>query len=104
MFTSLIRNRTYTFLVKDSCIKNNIQKGFWSGVLAMLEHTETLTYFINHAKRYQRNLIVTLLDLHNAFAELDHDLIQKVLSYHHIKTIQGQSTYNWNQRLNHKFY
>ena len=37
---------------------------------------------INHARRYLQNLIVTSLDLYNAFG--DHDFIQAVLSYHHI--------------------
>ena len=39
---------------------------------------------INHARRYQRNLVITLLDLKNAFGELDHNLITSVLHYHHV--------------------
>ena len=51
-----------------------------------MEHTKTLTYLINHARRYHRNIIVTLLDLGNAaFSEVDHDFIQAVLSLHHIQ-------------------
>ena len=85
VFTSLIRNRTYIFLIKNNNAEANIQKGFWSGVSGKVEHTETLTYLINRAQRYDRNLIVTLLDLRNAaFGEVDHDLIQAVLSLHHI--------------------
>ena len=50
-----------------------------------MEHTETLTYLINYARRYHGNLIVTLLDISNAtFSEVDNDLIQAVLSLHHI--------------------
>ena len=45
--------------------------------------TETLTYMINHTRYYQRNLIITLLDVKNAFGELDHQLINSVLRYHH---------------------
>ena len=39
---------------------------------------------INHARRYQRNLIITLLGLKNAFDVLDHQLINSVMRYHHI--------------------
>ena len=35
------------------------------------------------AKRHQRGLIVTLMDLKNAFGEIDHGLIRTALSYHH---------------------
>ena len=74
----------YSFLVNNSYIEPNIQKGFWTGISGTIEHTETLTYMINHARRYQRNLVITLLDLKNAFDELDHNLITSVLHYHHV--------------------
>ena len=43
VFTSLIKNRTYTFITENSYTEANIQKGFWSGVSGKVEHTETLT-------------------------------------------------------------
>ena len=67
----------------NNYIETNIQKGFWSGISGTVEHTELLTHMINHARRYQRSLLITLLDLHNGFCEVDHRLIQGVLSYHH---------------------
>ena len=39
---------------------------------------------INQARVKQRSLVVTLLDLKNAFGEVHHNLIQELLSYHHI--------------------
>ena len=39
---------------------------------------------INHTRRYQCNLVITLLVLKNAFDELDHNLITSVLHYHHV--------------------
>ena len=38
----------------------------------------------NHARGKQRQIIITLLDLKNAFGEVDHRLILKKLEYHHI--------------------
>ena len=51
----IIRNRLYIF------------KPFWSDISGTIEHTETLTYLLRHAKLKQRNLVVTLIDLKNAF-------------------------------------
>ena len=49
-----------------------------------MEHTETLTHIINNARKKQRSLIITLLDLQNAFDEVSHDLLLSVWKYHHI--------------------
>ena len=64
-------------------LKQTFRKVFGRGSLAQ-SNAETLTYMINHARRYQRNLVMTLLDLKNAFGELDHNLITSVLHYHHV--------------------
>ncbi|CAB3999364.1 Hypothetical predicted protein [Paramuricea clavata] len=39
---------------------------------------------INKARIKQRSLVITLLDLKNAFGEVHHNLITSVLDYHHI--------------------
>ena len=74
----------YSFLVNNSYIEINIQIGFWTGISSTIEHTVTLMYTINHARRYQRNLVIILLDLKNTFGELDHNLITLVLHYHYV--------------------
>ena len=83
VFSSFIRNRMYTYLVKNKFIETNLQKGFWSEISGCVEHTELLSYIINHARLKQRQVIITLLDLKNAFGEIDHNVIMKVLEYHH---------------------
>ena len=84
VYSSLIRNRLYTFLIQNKYIESNIQKGFWEGVSGTVEHTELLTHMINHARVKQRNMVVTLLDSKNAFGEVEHNLIMKILDYHHV--------------------
>ena len=39
---------------------------------------------MSHAKLKQRNLIVTLIDLKNAFGKVDHQFLRKTLSFHNI--------------------
>ena len=48
------------------------------------EHTETLTHIIREAKRRQNSLVITLLDLKNAFGEVHHELIRAALTYHQL--------------------
>ena len=42
------------------------------------------TLFGRKARIKQRSLVITLLDLKNAFGEVHHNLIQSVLEYHHV--------------------
>jgi hypothetical protein len=84
IYTSLIRNRLYTFTLSNKYIESNLQKGFWDKISGVVEHTETLSHVVNHARKKQKSLVVTLLDLKNAFGELDHKLLISVLKYHHV--------------------
>ena len=56
---------------------------FSEKVSGCIEHTKTLTYVINHARKNQRNLVITLLDLKNAFGEVDHELVIYALKFYH---------------------
>ena len=46
------------------------------------EHCEHLSHNMWDAKRHQRSLVVTLLDLQNAFGEIHHDLFKFALERH----------------------
>ena len=61
-----------------------IQKGFKPGTSGTFERTAHHAHLIHQAKRNQRSLVVTLLDLRNAFGEVHHNLIPAVLAHHHI--------------------
>ena len=43
-----------------------------------------MSYLIDHARNKQRSLVITLLDLRNAFGEVHHELIKSVLRFHNI--------------------
>ena len=74
----------YEFLNKNDYINKTRQKGFWPKVDGVGEHTETLTQIMNDAKRHQRSLVITLLDLKNAFGDVQHNLIRAAIKYHHL--------------------
>ena len=80
----IIRCRLYNFLIKYSYVESDTQKGFWDNVPGTIEHNELLSYMINHARKRQRDLFITLIDLRNAFGEVHHSLLNKVLEYHQV--------------------
>ena len=84
VFTSLIRNPIYGYISNNNYIDSHIQKGFWQGISGTVEHTELMSYLIDHARNKQRSLVITLLDLRNAFGEVHHELIKSVLRFHNI--------------------
>ena len=74
----------YSFLKENDYIDKHVQKGFWPRVNGVAEHTQVLTNLMKYAKRNQRSIVVTLLNLKNAFGEINHKLIFSPLQYHHI--------------------
>ena len=85
IYSSLIQNRTYNFILESQFIESNIQKGFWRGISGTIEHREVISHIIKRGKNKQRQIIITLLDLKNAFGKVDHKLLLlKVLEYHPI--------------------
>ncbi|CAB4008395.1 Hypothetical predicted protein [Paramuricea clavata] len=74
----------FSFLTANNFIEHQIQKGFTPNLSGTLEHTAQMTNIINQVRIKQRSVVITLLDLKNAFGEVHHNLIQSVLDYHHI--------------------
>ena len=84
MFTSCLRNAIFKFLAVNNYVEHEIQKGFTPGLSGTFEHSVQMAKIIDTARIKQRSLVITLLDLKNAFGEVHHNLIQTVLDYHHI--------------------
>ena len=84
VFILALRNKLFVFLMENNFIEKFIQKGFMPGMSVTFEHTAHLAHHIRQAKRNQRSLVGTLLDLKNAFGEVHHNLIPVLLAHHHI--------------------
>ena len=84
VFTSCLRNAIYSYLISNNFVEHSIQKGFTPNLSGTLEHTAQTADIINKARIRQRSVVITLLDLKNAFGEVHHNLIQSVLDYHYI--------------------
>ena len=74
----------YSFLTTNNFIEHNIQKGVTPNLPGTMEHTAQMANIINKARIKQSSLVITLLDLKNAFGVVHHNLILSVLGYHHI--------------------
>ena len=79
VFTSYLRNAMFSLLTANNFIEQKIQKGFTPNLSGTLEHTAQMTNIINQARIKQRSVVMTLLDLKNAFGAVHHNLIQSVL-------------------------
>ena len=69
-FTSSLCNAMFTFLPANNLIEHKIQKGFTPHISGTLEHTAQMAYIINQDRSRQRSVVITLLDLKNAFGEV----------------------------------
>ena len=56
--------------MRDNYIDCKLQKGYLPKVSGTFEHTAHMTHFINQARKKQRSVVITLLDLKNAFVEV----------------------------------
>ena len=77
VITSCLRDSVFSFLNQNEFIEAEIQKGFTPKVAGVLEHTSMMANIIDKARKRQRSVVITLLDLKNAFGEVHHNLIQK---------------------------
>ena len=84
IFASVYSSAILDFLQQNRYIDKTIQKGFWRGVDGVMEHTELLAHLLKDAKRRQRSITVTMLDLKNEIGEVQHNLIISALRYHQL--------------------
>jgi hypothetical protein len=84
VLSCLYRNRLYQYLADNKYLDTDIQKGFWPGCDGLSKHSELLTHIMREAKRHQRSISVTTIDLRNAFGEVDHRLIKSSLEEYHV--------------------
>ena len=84
LFFSMKADRITEFLTGSGYIDPAIQKGGIPGVSGCLEHTAILSQLIREAKSEKKNLVVTWLDIANAYGSIPHDVIKKALERAHV--------------------
>ena len=75
IFTSCLRDSLFAFLTANGFMEHKIQKGFLLKLSGTFEHTAQMANIMKTARAKQRSVVITLLDLKNAFGEIHHNLI-----------------------------
>ena len=84
LFFRMKADRLTKFAMANGYIDTSIQKGGVPGVAGCLEHTAVISQLIREAKDGKGNLVVTWLDIANAYGSLPHDVIMTALKNAHV--------------------
>ena len=84
IFFSLKADRITDFLMTNKYINASIQKGGIPNVSGCIEHTSILSQLIKEAKKEKKNLVVTWLDIANAYGSIPHSVIHAALEAAHV--------------------
>ena len=84
LFFALKAKRLLTFALANNYIDTSIQKGGIPEVSGCLEHTALLSQLIREAKTGKGDLVVTWLDIANAYGSMPHSLILTALERTHV--------------------
>jgi hypothetical protein len=96
---SVISDRLQIFLVKNTYIPRKIQKGFLSGIAGCVEHSFMLFEAMKEAKEEQRQIVVSWIDLANAYGSVRHNLIQFALDWFHVPKKIQKLIFNYYEKL-----
>lgn len=90
LFFSIISSRLQAYMVKNKFIKTQSQKGFLFGVPGCIEHSFALIEALRRVRAEKRAIVISWIDLANAYGSVKHNLIQFALDWYHVpKNIQG---------------
>jgi len=99
IFFSIISERLQKFLVKNKYIKTTIQKGFLAGVPGCVEHVFSLWEALREAKDEHRAIVISWLDLANAYGSVMHNLIQFALNWYHVPVLIQELIFDYYEKL-----
>ena len=101
LYFSFKAKRLLDYTLANGYIDTTIQKGGIPGVSGCLEHTALLSQLIQEAKSEKKNLVITWLDISNAYGSIPHKLIKKALESAHVskEMIELISVYYDNPRI-----
>lgn len=83
VFFSVISDRLQNYIVTNGYIDRKIQKGFLYGLPGCLEHSFALFEALREAKLHHRQIVISWIDLANAYGSVRHNLVQFALSWYH---------------------
>lgn len=83
VFTSLLKQRLLSYMMKNQYLNTSVQKAFVDGVPGCTECYLKLLSIFSEAQKKCKSLAVCWLDLISAFGSVHHELICFSLSHYH---------------------
>ncbi len=94
---AILSQRVIQFCKENGYLRGKIQKGVLPGISGCIEHTYLLMAALKDAKRSNHTIVVTFIDLANAYGSVNHSLIHFAMSWFHIpKSVCGLIQYYYN--------
>lgn len=84
LYFAMKADRLLNFTLANKYIDTSVQKGGIPKVSGCLEHTAILSHLIKEAKEKKKNLVITWLDIANAYGSIPHSLIITALRRAHV--------------------
>ena len=98
IFFAVIAKRLEMFMVSNNFI-SNVQKGFKAETPGCLEHSFAMFEALLDAKFNQRQIVVSWLDLKNAYGSVRHNLIQFALSWFHVPKLICELIFDYYEKI-----
>ena len=99
IFFSVTSERLQSFMTSNDYISRTVQKGFLTGVAGCIEHTFTLMEALKEANAQTRHIVITWIDLANAYGSVRHNLIQFALNWFHVPLPIQELIFNYYEKL-----
>ncbi len=84
LFWCVFQRRMASFMLKNEYITRSVQKAFLEKTAGCIEHCAALDEVIRDARESQRQIVISWLDLANAYGSVRHSLILFVLKWYHV--------------------
>ena len=98
IFFAVISKRLENFMLKNNYI-SHVQKGFKASTPGCLEHSFTMFEALLDAKSNQRQIVVSWLDLKNAYGSVRHNLIQFALNWFHVPKLIRELIFDYYEKI-----
>ena len=87
LYFSLWAERLTTYAVANKYIDTRIQKGGVPGISGCLENTAIISQLIREARTEKKDLVLTWLDIANAYGSIPHKVIEVALERAHVPEV-----------------
>lgn len=98
IFFAVISKRLEHFMLDNNYL-SHVQKGFKANTPGCLEHSFSMFEALLEAKSSQKQIVVSWLDLKNAYGSVRHNLIQFALNWFHVPKLIRELVFDYYEKI-----